>query len=219
MSLIYSPLKIQTMSPNRNSILPFLLLTTASFFMISCQKKTFKPTSDEQPIVQSSPNSSSVSISQEGATTRTVNFGPTANLFSCLGYNVKFNGEPVVLTETAVKDENGNVQSYTRHWTVKGVTAKAVYPNGADYPNTTNRINFDVVAGAEMFSIKDPNTTTGTPNAVLSGDVFIHQGTIVLENTATGERVVIRHQVLKVPGQGDNPFRSGWYIQGQKCGS
>jgi hypothetical protein len=66
-----------------------------------------------------------------------------------------------------------------------------------------------------MFSVKDPNTTIGAPSAVLSGDVYIHQGTVVFVNTVTGERIVARHQIIKNPAQGI--ARSGWYIKGQEC--
>lgn len=152
-----------------------------------------------------------------GAQTRESIFGPVAATYGCLGYNVNFIStppQPVTLLETVTTDARGVVH-YTRHWSVAGLTARATLPGGAAYMVNGTPVTFTVVSGQEMFSIKNPNTTTGVPSAALSGEVFIHQGTIVLENTLTGERIVIRHVIIKNPGKGI--LKDAWYVNGQAC--
>jgi hypothetical protein len=150
-----------------------------------------------------------------GAETRTSIFGPIAATYGCLGYNVNFNpAQPVTLLETTTTDATGTVH-YTRHWSVADLTARATLPGGAAYMEGGVPVTFVVISGQEMFSIKNPNTTTGVPSAAASGEVFIHQGTIVLENTRTGERVVIRHVIIKNPGRGI--IKDAWYVNGQAC--
>lgn len=147
--------------------------------------------------------------------TRTALFGPVAATYACLGYNVNFTpAQNVILKETVTTDGKGVVH-YTRHWSVAGLTARATLPGGAAYMENGVPVTFEVISGQEMFVIKNPNTTTGVPNPALSGDVFIHQGTIVLENTLTGERVVIRHVIIKSPGGGIS--KDAWYVNGKAC--
>lgn len=154
---------------------------------------------------------------------REICFTALAGVSGCIGENIILGGL-VELVESTTVDQNGHVH-YTRHWTVRGLTGRGVLPGGTintgstlcprPYTGQTTSNVYDIVAGQEMFSVKDPNTTTGVPNAVLSGEIFIHQGTIVFVNRATGERIVVRHEIIKTPGQGI--LRSAWYIRGQKC--
>lgn len=149
-----------------------------------------------------------------GGNTHTVlesqSFSAVANVSGCLGYNIRFYGTVDFLINK-VYDQNGTMSHFTRTWSIKGLEAEQV---------GMTSVKFDVVAGQEMFSVKDPVlNSAGAPVVGTSGDVFIHQGTVVLENRETHERIVLRHEILKIPGQGISPFRSGWYIRGQKCGS
>lgn len=171
----------------------FLLLMS----LAACKK--------EQSLLENESDLFGQSAANGGATTRNINFGPLLPLSNCLGYDIKVTVQAVEILETTVST-TGRVH-YTRHWRVNGLSATSV--------GVTPVKNFDLVAGAEMFSIVDPNSTA-SPSAPSSGNVFIHQGTMVFENTETGERIVARHQILKNPGQGI--FRSGWFINGQRCG-
>lgn len=156
-----------------------------------------------------------------GAETRPGLFGPIAATYGCLGYNVNFvvpqgpaGAQPVTFKETYTTDRQGNTH-YTRHWSVADLTARATLPDRSAYMVDGVPLTFVVLAGTEMFSIKNPNTTTGVPSAAASGEVFIHQGTIILENNLTKERVVIRHMIIKTPGKGI--IKDAWYVQGQAC--
>ena len=150
-----------------------------------------------------------------GSETRPGLFGPVAATFECLGYNVNFvPAQPVILKETTTIDGQGVVH-YTRHWSVAGLTARATLPNRSPYLENGIPVTFEVISGQEMFVIKDPNTTTGIPSPASSGDLFIHQGTIVLENTLTRERIIIRHVIIQTPGIGTD--KDAWYVNGKKC--
>lgn len=182
-------------------ILPLVML----FIIAGCKKELSG--SNPQQAISAGNSGAAQKVEASSVSTRIISFTPTAVLMGCIGYNIRVFGN-IELKETNTTDGQGHVH-YTRHWSVKGLEATATLSDGTV-------LHFDVVAGTEMFSVKDPNTTTGVPNAVLSGEVFIHQGTIVFVNKETGERIVARHEVLKVPGQ-TGIFKNGWYIQGQKC--
>lgn len=156
-----------------------------------------------------------------GAETRPGLFGPVAATYGCLGYNVNFvvpqppsNAQPVTFKETLTTDSKGNIH-YSRHWSVAGLTARATLPDRSPYMENGVPVTFVVLAGHEMFNIKNPNTMTGVPSAAASGEVFIHQGTIVLENVLTKENIVIRHVIIKTPSQGI--IKDAWYVGGQAC--
>lgn len=204
--------------PLQNILLGFLLVST-----FSCQKET-SDVKDETATVSelqigttSHDGGHSVLEQRDFAAVAVVS--PT-----CLPYNIRFGGK-VDYKINKVYKPDGTLSHFTRQWSIKGLTATAWLGTDAlsNTPYKTSlgeQIWFDVVAGAEMFSIKDPvlnGPGTGPASGAL-GTVFIHQGTIVLENRDTHERIVIRHQILRVPGHA-GLFRSGWYIQGQKCGN
>jgi len=178
--------------------------------MSGCQKESLRAEApQEENLMQASKAVAS------GMETRTALFGPVAATYACLGYNVNFTpAQNVILKETVTTDGKGVVH-YTRHWSVAGLTARATLPGGAAYMENGTAVTFEVISGQEMFVIKNPNTTTGVPNPGLSGDVFIHQGTIVLENTLTGERITIRHVIIKSPGGGIS--KDSWYVNGKAC--
>lgn len=132
----------------------------------------------------------------------TASFSATAAIQYCWGENVRFYGtiENKVNTTT---DANGVVH-YTRHWSIKGLDAVGV----------TSGTIYTVIAGAEMFTVIDPVFNSGgIPQAVRSGMVFIHQGTVVLENSLTGKRVIARHVIKKNPQTG--VVTSGWFCMGK----
>jgi hypothetical protein len=52
-----------------------------------------------------------------------------------------------------------------------------------------------------MFSIHYQGTGAVPAATGSNVDVYIHQGTLVFVNTATGQRIVARHIIRKVPGQ------------------
>jgi hypothetical protein len=187
-------------------VLAWVVLQTTS----GCQKEVL-----DDGVKEETQLASLSKASAGGAETRPALFGPTAATLGCLGYNVNFApAQPIILKETITTDAQGTVH-YTRHWSVDGLTARATLADGTPYLENGLPVTFSVISGQEMFSIKNPNTTTGTPSAATSGSVFIHQGTIVLENTVTQERVVIRHVIIKNPGQGIH--KDAWYVQGKAC--
>jgi hypothetical protein len=194
------------------SFLPMAILVLAWTMVapiIGCQKEALEQEEQqEERLLQNM-------ASAEGAETRPGLFGPVAATFGCLGYNVNFTpAQPVTFKETRNTDADGDVH-YTRVWSVAGLTARATLPDRTAYLLNGVPVTFDVIAGVEMFSIKNPNTTTSVPSPVTSGEVFIHQGTIILENNLTKEKVVIRHVVIKNPGRGI--IKDDWYVQGQEC--
>ncbi len=192
-----------------SKIFSFLLFATASVFFVSCQKEI---SDKNEPATEAKEMKiGSVTVSDPVHTVlESQPFSATANVTACLGYNIRFYGT-VDFKINKVYDKDGNLIHFTRVWSIKGLEAERV---------GMTSVKFDVVAGQEMFSVKDPVlNSAGAPVLATSGDVFIHQGTIVLENRETHERLVIRHQILKIPGQGSTAFKSGWYIKGQKCGS
>ncbi len=193
-----------------SKIFSFLLFATASVFFVSCQKEISDK--NESAAEATEMKIGSVTASDPVHTVlESQPFSATANVTACLGYNIRFYGT-VDFKINKVYDKDGNLIHFTRVWSIKGLEAERV---------GMTSVKFDVVAGHEMFSVKDPVLNTAGIAPILSptSDVFIHQGTIVLENRETHERLVIRHQILQVPGKGNTPFKSGWYMNGQKCGS
>ena len=203
------------MSTQNFKLMPYLLLLFIS--ILSC-KKDISSINQEEQLSSSSP----IEMTASRVTTREICFTAIAELTGCIGEHIKFGGI-VELRESTVVGGNG-VTNYIRQWSVRDLTGQGIVAGGTinntsttcprAYNGTTTTNVYDIVAGHEMFSVKDPNTTTGAPNAVLSGDIYIHQGTVVFVNRVTGERIVARHEVIKNP-QGIH--RSGWFIRGQKC--
>ena len=63
-----------------------------------------------------------------------------------------------------------------------------------------------VTGGAEMFSVKDaalnPDGSLNLSASLAEADILIHKGQIMLQNERTGEKVLARHDIQLVPGQG-----------------
>ena len=77
---------------------------------------------------------------------------------------------------------------------------------GVNASGTPTGTNYMVQGGAEMFSVKEAvfaaNGTLNLPASLTESDIVIHRGTLVFVNTETGERVVARHDIQKVPSSG-----------------
>lgn len=133
-----------------------------------------------------------------GMTITEVPFTATALIAYCWGENVRISGtiENHVKTTSSA---SGN--HYIRTWTVKGLTGVGVASNG-----TLTGTTYIVKGGAEMFSIKDAlfnnDGSLNLNGSLAAGDLVIHRGEILLENTVTGEKVLARHDIQKIPGKG-----------------
>ncbi|MBC5774291.1 hypothetical protein H8S95_09485 [Pontibacter sp. KCTC 32443] len=137
----------------------------------------------------------SATIAQNAVTVTEITFTATALINECYGEDIRFTG----IIENKVKKTNSasGQTHYIRQFTVKGMTAVGL-ETGTE---------FDVVGGAEMFSIKNPvYNADGSLN--LSGsilgesDVVIHRGTLVFVSQEDGSHVIARHIITKNPGQG-----------------
>lgn len=166
-----------------------LLLAGLGLLSASC--------SDQLEDVQ--PNSSLSAASEQAAsansiTMNTVPFTATAMIASCHGENIMFSG----MIENRVKKtmSASGKSHFFRQFTVKGLTGIGL---------TTGTV-YDVVGGAEMFSIKDPvynaDGSLNLPASLRESDIVIHRGTLVFVSREDGSRVVARHIITKVPGQG-----------------
>ena len=179
------------------------IIFTFSFIVAlsACKKEEIKEEIQEELAIEI-PVQLNVSNANLRTDIFTVSFSATAAIQYCWGENVRFYGTIENKVNSTI-DANGVVH-YTRHWTLKGLDAVGV-PSGTSY---------SVIAGAEMFTVIDPVFNSGgIPQAGSSGMVFIHQGTVVLEKTLTGERVIARHVIKKDPQTG--VVTSGWFCMGK----
>ena len=177
----------------------FYFIMATVVFMTSCQKENLQ---DSQENIPASELAGKVTVTE-------ITFTATAMIGYCWGENVRFTGiiENHVKTTTTA---NGN--HYSRHFTVKGMTAI-----GVDAMGNPTGTTYNVIGGAEMFSIKDAvfNPVTGAlnlPGSLTESDIVIHRGNLVFENTVTGAKVVARHDIQKIPGQGIKQDR--WLCNG-----
>jgi hypothetical protein len=178
--------------------LSILLLVT--FLFISCKKDYIKDEAflnkDQNAINNISGTASKIAtqtISNNGTTITEIPFTATAAIAYCYGENIVVTG--IIENKVNSTVDGNGVIHYTRHWTVKGLIGRG----------TLTGTVFDVVGGAEMFSVKDavlnPNGTLNISGSLAQSDVFIHQGTIVLVSRTDGSRIVARHIIRKVPGR------------------
>ena len=184
-----------------------------SFFILmlavtACQKDAIQD-SNAPASKTGSETTQRLSATNAGSTMTEITFTATAMISYCWGENILFSGIIENHVQTTVT-ENGN--HYSRHFTTKGMTAIGVDAQG----NPTGTM-YNVIGGAEMFSIKDAvfNPTTGALNlagSLTESDIVIHRGTLVFENVETGEKVIARHDIQNVPGQGIKQNR--WLCNG-----
>lgn len=178
----------------------FLILIVVTFLFISCKKDLIKDgdsLNKEQNAINNisgtANKTTTLTISNDGTIITEIPFTATAAIAYCYGENIVVRGIIENKVNTTV-DGNGVVH-YTRHWTAKGLVGRGAI---------TGTI-FDVVGGAEMFSVKDavlnPNGTLNIPGSLAQSDVFIHEGTFVLVSRTDGSRIVARHIIRKVPGR------------------
>jgi hypothetical protein len=134
-----------------------------------------------------------------------ITFTAIAMIAYCHGEDIRFTGTIENKVKTTISA--GGEVHYTRQFTVKGMTGTGV---------TTGTV-YDVVGGAEMFSIKDPvfnaNGTLNLGGSLAGSDLVIHRGTLVFVSRTDGSRVVARHDIQKIPGQGIKENR--WLCAGE----
>lgn len=200
-------------------------LTIAAALVLVLQWGCKKETSADPQPTSGLVSSAAKHTSQDGTEFTTVNFAAVANVKACLGYNIRFSGPIEIKTHQVVKD--GVVETYVRQWSIKGLSATSwstTNPaNGTPAMDNGQVKNYVVRAGTEMFAVQNPArfSSIGMPTNPLLTSIFIHQGTIVLENTSDpSEKLVVRHQIVKTPNSTSNASmpRSGWYINGKHCG-
>ncbi len=161
-----------------------LTLVCIATFLNSCQKNisdSFVPEETAAP-----------GASNNGTIITQTTFTATAAIGYCHGENILFTGTIENKVNTTV-DDNGVIH-YTRHWTVKGLSGTGV---------VTGTL-YDVIGGAEMFSIKNAVLNSdgilNLPASLSESDIVIHQGTVIFVSRTDGSRVVARHIIRKVPG-------------------
>jgi hypothetical protein len=163
-----------------------------------------------QPALDQLASKASSQNNSEGVLVESICFKAIALVAGCkegVTENIEFTG--IIENRVNATQSNGSTH-YTRHFTVKGLTGRgtrgtALTPTSAPLCSRTagsyTGTQYEVVGGAEMFSIHYSGTG-GVPAASGSNvNVFIHQGTLVFVNTTTGERIVARHIIRRVPGQ------------------
>lgn len=133
-----------------------------------------------------------------------ITFTATALINDCFGEDIRFTG--IIENHVKVTTAPDGSNHYTRHFVAKGMTGTGL-ETGTTY---------DVVGGAEMFSIKDAVFTNGSLNlgsSLTESDIVIHRGTLVFVSRTDGTRVVARHDIQKVPGAG--LLHNEWHCGGQ----
>lgn len=174
----------------------------AALLFSACQKDaSFQARAEEStPALQAA----AAKASSSGMTTTEITFTATALINDCFGENIRFTG--IIENHEKVTTTPNGSNHYTRHFVVKGMTGTGL---------ETGTL-FDVVGGAEMFSIKDAVFTNGSLNlggSLTESDIVIHRGTLVFVSRTDGTRVVARHDIQKVPGAG--LLQNVWHCGGQ----
>ena len=174
----------------------FVLLMILMVAMSSCRKELVISNNNPDPMAQAMVAQGQ---GENAMTSTTMTFTATAMISSCWYENIRFTGIIENRTKTTTNASGGN--HYIRQFTVKGMTAMGVNASG-----TPTGTNYMVQGGAEMFSVKEAvfaaNGTLNLPASLTESDIVIHRGTLVFVNTETGERVVARHDIQKVPSSG-----------------
>lgn len=189
------------------SLKPFIgSLALLSISLVACQKDLSGNSKNESEQVAKAAKPTT----NDGVLVESICFKAIALVAGCkegVTENIEFTGiieNKVQSTQTG----SGNT-NYTRHFVVKGLTGKGTMGTTltpatgpvcsrtakGGYTGTT----YEVIGGAEMFSIH--YTGTGAVPSVAGSNIYIHQGTLVFENTVTKERIVARHTIRKTPGQ------------------
>lgn len=189
------------------------LTAILAVFWTACQKEMVNsdPARPREPFQASK----GVAAAENGGmTTSTICFRAIAQISACNeGEDILFFGE----IENHVKTTQTNGQTHvTRHFVVKNLEGLGIMPGGSlsamtcnsTFTGTYTGSEYDVQGGAEMFNIHFGEGGSATP---AGSEIFIHRGTLVFVERATGRRVVARHIITQVPGQGlkDNRWDCG----------
>ena len=161
----------------------YLYVLMFGMFFISC--------SDEMENI-TPVSTSKVAPAAAGASVKNVveviPFSAVAMIADCYGENIRFGG---MLEQRVVTTVDGRGKTHiTRHFRPTELTAQG----------TVSGTMFDIVGGAEMFSIHYDADGKPTP---AGSRIFIHQGTLVFVSQVDGSKVVARHTIRKVPGRDD----------------
>lgn len=188
----------QIVQKSKSVTRPVLVALALILSLTGCQKDFSDASSETQELANANVLSNSLtsieSTSDNGITVTEITFTAIAMIAYCHGENIRFTG----IIENRVKksvNANGEVH-FIRHFTVKGMTGVGL---------TTGTI-YDVVGGAEMFSIKDAvfnaDGSLNLSGSLSESDIVIHRGILIFVSRTDGTRVVARHDIQKVPGAG-----------------
>lgn len=176
------------------------VIIVLGFLFTACQKDLSDSTTSE---VQSKANHSQISEANKVTTTTTC-FSAIAQVDECAGEWIRFSGM-IEMKENVTVDGSGKTH-ISRHFIVQdltgvgvtvGSTLTAMTCEGTLLNGTTTGTTYEVLGGAEMFNIHFGEGQ----NATLNGsNTFIHRGTLVFKNNATGQRVIAKHVIRKVNG-------------------
>lgn len=189
-----------------------LILFFVSCVLFACKKDLAgeqKQASEET--IQSKANSGNLNngvTTSNRITTRSECFQALAEIAHCNnGEDILFTGMIEVKEKISV---NGNGETHiNRHFGVKGLTGRGV-TGGRLLPASApcNRVysggtftgtQYVVKGGSEMFNII---YSPGGSATLAGSDLFIHRGTLVFVEVTSGKKVVAKHKVTKIPGQG-----------------
>jgi hypothetical protein len=116
-------------------------------------------------------------------------FFATAACQADIGFDIRFGGPRVLVRHVSGTDTTLSFRTQDfQGWRLPETT----------FDGTT--VDYAVLGGAEMFNIKRADDGTLV--------VRIHEGTLVFESFAGSERIIARHVIRTVPGQG--PVVNGW---------
>lgn len=197
----------------KTKFLNLVLIVTCVVLWSACQKEAVD-TSRSRMDGQALASKNAAAAENGGMTTSTICFRAIAQISACnVGEDILFFGEIENHTKTTISNGRTHV---TRHFVVKDLQGRGVLPGGtlsamtcnSTFTGTFTGSEYDVQGGAEMFNIHFVEGGTATP---AGSEVFIHRGTLVFVERETGRRVVARHIITRVPGQGvkDNRWDCG----------
>lgn len=180
--------------------LSLLSLLCTVLLLPACRKDASVRTEENTPAL----NAVAAKANSSGITVTEITFTATALINDCFGENIRFTG--IIENHEKVTTAPDGSNHYTRHFVAKGMTGTGL---------ETGTI-YDVVGGAEMFSIRNAVFTNGSLNlgrSLTESDIVIHRGTLVFVSRTDGTRVVARHDIQKVPGAG--LLHNEWHCGGQ----
>lgn len=180
-----------------------VLILAGGIFGSACQKQALDSAPERPGELQA--NKPAAATENGGMVTSTICFRAIAQISSCNGgEDILFFGE----IENHLKTTQANGQTHTtRHFVVRNLEGRGIRPGGtlsamtcnSTFTGTFTGSEYDVQGGAEMFNIHFGEGGSATP---AGSEIFIHRGTLVFVERETGRRVVARHIITKVPGQG-----------------